>query len=134
MKRILQNGPLTPWLEQTLAAQYDLHALHKQADTTAFLHAQGASFEGLVTSARLGADRALMQALPNLRVISSFGVAYETGMPRSRARPRSATRLTSCDAAARGIALARERGIGYEAATWAAVAQCADSLGVPLLS
>lgn len=77
MPRILQNGPLMPWLETALADDHEVVALHKQADRDAFLAAQGASFQGLVTSARFGADRALMQRLPNLRVISSFGVGYD---------------------------------------------------------
>ncbi len=77
MPRILQNGPLAPWLETALARDHEVVALHKQPDREAFLAAEGASFEGLATSARVGADRALLQALPKLRVISSFGVGYD---------------------------------------------------------
>lgn len=78
MHCILQNGPLIPWLEDTLARDYELLPLHKQADRAAFLAQHGARVDGMATSARFGADRALLQALPNLRVISSFGVGYET--------------------------------------------------------
>lgn len=78
MKCILQAGPLVPWLEETLARDYDLLQLHKQPDRAAFLAQHGARVEGLVTSARFGADRALLERLPKLRVISSFGVGYET--------------------------------------------------------
>jgi lactate dehydrogenase-like 2-hydroxyacid dehydrogenase len=74
---ILQNGPLLPWLEDQLASRYDLVQLHKQPDREAFLRAEGAKFEGLATSARFGADGALLAALPRLRVISSFGVGYD---------------------------------------------------------
>lgn len=74
---VLQNGALMPWLEQQLATTYDLVPLHTQADPDAFLRAQGHRFSGLVTSARFGASRALLQALPQLRVISSFGVGYD---------------------------------------------------------
>ena len=55
-----------------------MHLLANEADPAAFLRAHGAEFVGLATSARFGADRALMEALPKLQVISSFGVGYET--------------------------------------------------------
>lgn len=78
MTVILQAGPLVPWLEEALARDYELLPLHKQADRAAYLAQHGTRVEGLVTSARFGADRALLEQLPNLRVISSFGVGYET--------------------------------------------------------
>ena len=76
--RILMNGRLPPALEQQLAQDYDLHPLWKEADSDAFLAQHGAEFEGLVTSARVCATAALITALPALKVISSFGVGYET--------------------------------------------------------
>jgi lactate dehydrogenase-like 2-hydroxyacid dehydrogenase len=90
MKCILQAGPLVAWLEETLARDYELLPLHEQPDRAAFLARHGPRVEGLVTSARFGADRALLEQLPNLRVISSFGVGYETidvGYARERGIP-----------------------------------------------
>jgi hydroxypyruvate reductase len=78
MNRILQQGRLLPYLEQALAQRYDLHPLYNEADPAAFLRAHGAEFVGLATSARFGADRKLMEALPHLKVISSFGVGLDT--------------------------------------------------------
>jgi len=78
MPRILQHGRLMPYLEDALAREYDLHPLYSEADAAAFLRTHGAQFVGLAASARFGADRALIDALPNLRVISSFGVGYDT--------------------------------------------------------
>jgi lactate dehydrogenase-like 2-hydroxyacid dehydrogenase len=78
MKRLLQHGRLMPYLEAQLAATYQLHPLYNEADPVAFLQAHGSEFEALATSARFGADKALLDALPNLKVISSFGVGYET--------------------------------------------------------
>ncbi len=75
---LLQTGPLMPALEAALASSYDVHPLWKEADRAAFLAADGARFDGIVTSARVGVDAALIDALPRLRVISSFGVGYET--------------------------------------------------------
>jgi lactate dehydrogenase-like 2-hydroxyacid dehydrogenase len=76
-KRVLQNGRLLPSLEAALAEDYDLHPLWREAAPAAYLKEHGASFEGLVTSAPVGADAALMQALPNLKIISSFGVGFD---------------------------------------------------------
>jgi lactate dehydrogenase-like 2-hydroxyacid dehydrogenase len=76
--RILQKGRLLPQLESALADNYDVHVLDPDADNSAWLAAHGHEFVGLASSARYGAERALIDALPNLRVISSFGVGYET--------------------------------------------------------
>ncbi|MFZ2736908.1 MAG: 2-hydroxyacid dehydrogenase [Burkholderiaceae bacterium] len=76
--RILQNGRLLPSIETTLAQDFDLHPLWQEADPKAYLAAHGHEFVGLVTSARFGADTQLIESLPNLKVISSFGVGYET--------------------------------------------------------
>ena len=85
--RILQNGPQLPDLEKQLGEHFDVHALHQESDRDAFLAANGASFVGLVTSARYGANAALIDALPNLRVISSFGVGLDTlAVDRAKAR------------------------------------------------
>lgn len=78
MTRILQHGRLSPYLEQALAAQYELHPLYSEADPAAYLRDHGSDYTALATSARFGADRALMTAMPNLKVISSLGVGYET--------------------------------------------------------
>ena len=85
--RILQNGPLLPQLEQALAATYRLTLLQAQPDPAAFLAAEGAQFDGIACTARIGAPRALIDALPSLRVISNFGVGFET-IDVERARER----------------------------------------------
>lgn len=76
--RLLQVGRLLPWLEQRLQADYDTVRLADAPDPAAFLAARGGEFAGLVTSAGgSGADAALIDALPALRVISSFGVGLD---------------------------------------------------------
>ncbi|WP_017758581.1 2-hydroxyacid dehydrogenase [Pseudacidovorax intermedius] len=84
---ILQNGPLLPQLEQALAATYRLTLLQAQPDPAAFLAVEGAQFDGIACTARIGAPRALIDALPSLRVISNFGVGFET-IDVERARER----------------------------------------------
>jgi hydroxypyruvate reductase len=84
---ILQNGPLSPWLEEQLNAKYEVLPLHKQADQQAFLREHGGRIEGMATSGKAGATGALLDALPNLRVISSFGVGYDAlDIDKARAR------------------------------------------------
>ena len=75
--RLLQHGRLLPELETALAAEFDVHRLAEEADPAAFLAAQGQHFTGLVTSAGVGADAALIAALPRLQVIASFGVGVD---------------------------------------------------------
>ena len=76
--RLLQNGamPLAA-LDRDLAEQFDIHRLDKEADRAGFLAAHGAEFVGLVTGAATGAKAELVRALPNLQVVSSFGVGYD---------------------------------------------------------
>ena len=75
---LLQALPLTPALERGLAESYEVHKLPPAgAERAAWLAEHGARFEGLVTSAAHGADAGLIDALPRLRVISSFGVGLD---------------------------------------------------------
>jgi lactate dehydrogenase-like 2-hydroxyacid dehydrogenase len=89
--KLLIKDRLMPALQQALERDYDTRVLGAEPDPKAFLAAHGASFEGLVTSAAYGADAALIDALPSLRVISSFGVGLD--------------RIDVAEAARRGIAV-----------------------------
>jgi hydroxypyruvate reductase len=75
---LLQALSLLPSLEKQLAETYTVHRLPPAGpERAAFLAARGAEFEGLVTSAAGGAGAGLINALPKLRVISSFGVGLD---------------------------------------------------------
>ncbi|MBL0122813.1 MAG: 2-hydroxyacid dehydrogenase [Betaproteobacteria bacterium] len=76
--RILQKGRLLPALEKVLNDEFAAHRLADEPDADAFLAAHGHEFTALVTSARFGADAAMMAAMPSLKAICSFGVGYET--------------------------------------------------------
>ncbi|UPQ84744.1 2-hydroxyacid dehydrogenase [Pseudomonas knackmussii] len=93
MTRILQLGPLSDRFNRGLAAEYDvLHAWETDADALLDAHAQG--IEIIVTSARFGCRAALIERLPNLRAIVSFGVGYDAidvAAARARGIPVSNT-------------------------------------------
>ena len=81
---ILQTGKLLASCEAALAERYTVHKLHEQADPDAWLAANGARIRAHAGSG-VGAD--LMDALPNLEIIASFGVGYDnidTGAARAR--------------------------------------------------
>jgi hydroxypyruvate reductase len=87
---VAQALRLPPKLEARLEQAFEVHRLPPPGpERNAFLAANGARFEGLVVSAATGADAVLMAALPNLRIISSFGVGLD--------------KLDLAGAAARGI-------------------------------
>lgn len=77
LPRVLNVGRLPPALLARLAAVYPLVHLAEQSDPAAFLAQHGGGFSALLTSAPVGADTALLQALPQLKVISSFGVGLD---------------------------------------------------------
>jgi lactate dehydrogenase-like 2-hydroxyacid dehydrogenase len=88
---VLNTGRLPPALVARLAATFDLTDLQAQPDPAAHLAAQGARYVGLVTSAGVGVDAAVVAALPKLKVVSSFGVGLD--------------RIDLATAQARGIAV-----------------------------
>ena len=72
---ILQTAPLLASCEQALAERYTVHKLHEQADTDRWLAENGGRIR-----AHAGSDvqADLMDRLPNLEIIASFGVGYDT--------------------------------------------------------
>lgn len=76
--RVLQMGKMPlPALDADLAQEFDTTVLSAQADPQQFLAAHGSEFAYLVTSASMGASASVIQALPALRGISSFGVGFD---------------------------------------------------------
>jgi lactate dehydrogenase-like 2-hydroxyacid dehydrogenase len=77
MARVLQVGTLKPALAEALRTSYDAPVLPDGAERDAFLAEHGPQVEVVVTSGRFGVDRALMERLPALTAIVSFGVGYD---------------------------------------------------------
>ena len=76
--RVLQYGKMPlPQLDAELAQAYDVQLLSEQSDPERFLAEQGAQFEYLVTTAALGLPARVVDALPALKFVSSFGVGFD---------------------------------------------------------
>lgn len=75
--RLLQHGRLPETIEARLAEHYDVHPFWMETDPAGFLARHGGEFAALTTRAGSGADAAMLEAMPALRVISSFGVGLD---------------------------------------------------------
>jgi len=84
---LLQIGNLLPALEEGLRERYAVTRLENAADPVAFLNAHGGEFVGVATSALVGISAEQIAAMPNLQVISCFGVGVDKiAMSAARAR------------------------------------------------
>ncbi|KAI3590844.1 D-3-phosphoglycerate dehydrogenase [Cupriavidus sp. U2] len=75
--RLLQHGRLPEQTEARLAEHFDVHPLWAESDPAAYLAQHGGEFVAMTTRAATGVDAAMLAMLPNLRVISSFGVGLD---------------------------------------------------------
>ena len=75
--KLLNVGRIPAALESRLAQAYALTTLANVKDAEAFLAENAASITALVTTAAIGVSTALLERLPKLRVISSFGVGLD---------------------------------------------------------
>lgn len=71
---ILQTHRLLASCEAALAERYVVHKLHEQADKAAWLAENGSRIRAHAGS---GVQADLMDKLPNLEIIASFGVGYD---------------------------------------------------------
>ncbi len=76
--RVLQYGKMPlPQFDAELAQAYAVTLLSEQPDPDRFLADHGAQFEYLVTSAAMGLPARVVDALPKLKFVSSFGVGFD---------------------------------------------------------
>jgi len=73
---ILQVGPMMPHIESALEAAYTVHRYWKAEDKAALLAAAAPKVKAIATGQ--GCPREVIEALPKLKVISSFGVGYDS--------------------------------------------------------
>jgi lactate dehydrogenase-like 2-hydroxyacid dehydrogenase len=78
--RIIQVGSYagSPTANERLAREYDIVELWKFPDRLAALAEHGKGVDVLVTSANFGCTAEMIDALPDLKAICSWGVGYET--------------------------------------------------------
>jgi hydroxypyruvate reductase len=87
MNDILITAPLPDFLKQPLTTTYTCHDYHGAADKAALLKAVGAQIIGMVQGGGSLAPIELLDQLPNLQIISVFGVGYD-GVPVDYCRRR----------------------------------------------
>lgn len=75
---IVQVGPLGVEIDNPLRERYDLLRLWEEPDREAALAQRGGGIVAAVTSVRHGCKAALIERLPDLGAICSWGVGYET--------------------------------------------------------
>jgi hydroxypyruvate reductase 2 len=75
---VLVNGKLMPHVMAELEKRYALHKLYEAEEPDAFLRRVGESVRGIATGTAYGVPASLIDACPNLEIISSFGVGTES--------------------------------------------------------
>jgi hydroxypyruvate reductase len=74
---VLVWGPMHPSLMRSLEERYRIHKRWEIADLGHWASQNGDAVRAVVTSGVYGADNATLDLLPNLEVITSFGVGYD---------------------------------------------------------
>jgi lactate dehydrogenase-like 2-hydroxyacid dehydrogenase len=78
MTDVLMTKPMLQTITEALDAQFTLHRLWEQKDPDAYLKEIGPRIRGLATGASHGRTEAsLLDQLPNLEIISTYGVGYD---------------------------------------------------------
>lgn len=77
---LLLTGPMMPLILEQTAAAFTVHRLDQISDREAFLASKGAGMVAIGTGAHTGVktDAALLDRLPNVKVIANFGVGYDS--------------------------------------------------------
>lgn len=106
---ILITAPVEKRLDDALAQSYVVHRLWLASDRTAFLASVAERVRVVVTRSMVGADRALMSALPNLELVAVFGVGVDavdfTAARELGVRVTNTPDVLTADTADYGIAL-----------------------------
>lgn len=74
---VLQVGPYPDWDQVPLEEAFAMHRYFEASDKARFLADVGSDVRGIATRGDLGADRSMIDACPNLEVISVYGVGYD---------------------------------------------------------
>ena len=77
MIEILQLGPYPDWDQVELDRAFTMQRYFEAADKPAFLDKVAPHIRGIATRGEIGADRALIDALPRLEMIAVYGVGFD---------------------------------------------------------
>ena len=77
MADVLVIKPMMPSVIEALEQNFTVHKLYEVDDPTAFLTSIGSQVRGVATSGHTGCPPEIMNKLPNLEIIASFGVGYD---------------------------------------------------------
>ncbi|OQR28351.1 hydroxyacid dehydrogenase [Pseudomonas sp. Bc-h] len=74
---VLVWGPMHAALTQNLDRDFNVHNRWEIKDLNAWATEHGDKVRGVITSGVYGTDNAVLDLLPNLQVVNSFGVGYD---------------------------------------------------------
>ena len=74
---ILQVGPYPQWDQEPLDAAFQVHRYFEAADKAKLLAEIGPAIKAIATRGELGANRGMIEACPNLELISVYGVGFD---------------------------------------------------------
>ncbi|MBM7046399.1 2-hydroxyacid dehydrogenase [Rhizobium lusitanum] len=74
---ILQVGPYPQWDQEPLDAAFQVHRYFEAADKAELLAEVGPAIKAIATRGELGANRGMIEACPNLELISVYGVGFD---------------------------------------------------------
>ena len=134
---ILQIGSYPEWDQAPLDAAFICHRYFEAEDKAAFLARVGPGVRAIATRGDLGASRAVIDACPQLEIISVYGVGYDgVDLAVCRARGIQVTNtpdVLSEDCADLGVAMMLCLGRGMVGAeAWARDGSWAAKGGYPL--
>jgi lactate dehydrogenase-like 2-hydroxyacid dehydrogenase len=77
---LLNTGPMMDLINQGVAKDFVVYGLHEVADREALFAKAGADIGALCTGSHTGVrtNAAMLDRLPNLKIIGNFGVGYDT--------------------------------------------------------
>lgn len=74
---LVMVGPMMPHVMEALDNDFTVHRLWEAADRATLLKQVAGKVRAIATSGHLGADAAMMDALPKLEIISCYGVGVD---------------------------------------------------------
>lgn len=74
---LLLMGPLLPSIQEKLESTYTVHRYWESADQSSLLNAVSAECVGVVTDGGRGVEATVLEKLPNVKIVSVFGVGVD---------------------------------------------------------